>query len=173
MKSSDLISIVIPVYNESPNIEELVERCITACRSIGFPFELILVNDGSKDNSEDKINAATQKYPGSVVGVILNRNYGQHSAVLAGLEMSEGGIVVTLDADLQNPPEEIPRLVKTILQGDDVVGSIRANRKDPFFRKIASAMMWWAAFAPTARIRFLEKSPRPWSTRLCAITRVR
>jgi undecaprenyl-phosphate 4-deoxy-4-formamido-L-arabinose transferase len=106
---------------------------------MGRSFEIILVNDGSKDNSEAKINAACKKHPGLVVGVSLNRNYGQHAAVMAGLEVSEGDIVVTLDADLQNPPEEIPKLVATMIQGYDVVGSIRANRKDPFFRKIASA----------------------------------
>jgi len=141
MKAADFISVVIPVYNEAPNIDELVKRCVTACRSTGLGFEIILVNDGSKDASENKIAAAASQYPGEVVGVILNRNYGQHSAVLAGLEVSEGSIVVTLDADLQNPPEEIPRLVECIRQGNDVVGTIRANRQDPLFRKAASAMI--------------------------------
>jgi undecaprenyl-phosphate 4-deoxy-4-formamido-L-arabinose transferase len=141
MNPTEFISIVIPVYNEAPNIEELVARCVNACRSIGLPFEIILVNDGSVDGSEHKIAAACSQYPGEVVDVMLNRNYGQHSAVLAGLEVSEGGIVVTLDADLQNPPEEIPRLVQAIQKGYDVVGSIRANRQDPLFRKIASAVV--------------------------------
>jgi undecaprenyl-phosphate 4-deoxy-4-formamido-L-arabinose transferase len=141
MKSSDLISIVIPVYNEAPNIDELVARCVKACRSTNLPFEIVLVNDGSVDGSENKIAAACKQNPGEVIGVMLNRNYGQHSAVLAGLEISEGSIVVTLDADLQNPPEEIPRLVEGIQKGYDVVGSIRVNRRDPFFRKIASALV--------------------------------
>lgn len=141
MKSTDLISIVIPVYNEAPNLDELVTRCVAACRSTGHPFEIILVNDGSTDGSDAKINAACSQYPGEVVGVMLNRNYGQHAAVLAGLEVSEGVMVVTLDADLQNPPEEIPRLVEGIEKGVDVVGSVRANRQDPLFRKIASAMV--------------------------------
>jgi undecaprenyl-phosphate 4-deoxy-4-formamido-L-arabinose transferase len=141
MKSSDLISIVIPVYNEAPNIDELVERCVNACRSIGSPFEIILVNDGSVDGSDAKIDSACVQHPGEVVGVMLNRNYGQHSAVLAGLEVSEGSIVVTLDADLQNPPEEIPRLVDTLRQGYDVVGSIRINRNDTLFRRMASSMV--------------------------------
>jgi undecaprenyl-phosphate 4-deoxy-4-formamido-L-arabinose transferase len=141
MKSLDLISIVIPVYNEAPNIDELIERCVNACRSIGSPFEIILVNDGSVDGSDAKINLACAQHPGEVVGVMLNRNYGQHSAVLAGLEVSEGAIVVTLDADLQNPPEEIPRLVETMRQGYDVVGSIRVNRNDTIFRRMASMMV--------------------------------
>jgi len=141
MKSTDLISVVIPVYNEEANLDELVTRCVNACRSIGDPFELILVNDGSSDGSADKIDAACKQYPGEVIGVMLNRNYGQHAAVLAGLEVSKGDIVVTLDADLQNPPEEIPRLVATIQKGYDVVGTIRVNRKDSVFRRMASLMV--------------------------------
>jgi undecaprenyl-phosphate 4-deoxy-4-formamido-L-arabinose transferase len=141
MNPDEFISVVIPVYNEAPNIEELVARCVAACRSMGLAFEIILVNDGSVDESESKITAACSQYPGEVIGVMLNRNYGQHAAVLAGLEVSEGSIIVTLDADLQNPPEEIPRLVQAIQKGYDVVGSIRANRQDPLFRKIASAMV--------------------------------
>ena len=132
------VSIVIPVFNEEPNIDELVSRCMTACGQIGRSFEIILVNDGSSDGSENKIAEACEQYPGAVFGVILNRNYGQHNAVMAGFEASQGDIVVTLDADLQNPPEEIPNLIKCMENGYDVVGSVRKNRQDSFFRKIAS-----------------------------------
>jgi undecaprenyl-phosphate 4-deoxy-4-formamido-L-arabinose transferase len=102
MSESKLISIVIPVYNEEPNLDELVEKCVAAGRKTGRPFELILVNDGSSDGSEGKIAAAGEQYPDLILGVILNRNYGQHSAVMAGLEASIGDNIVTLDAELQN-----------------------------------------------------------------------
>jgi undecaprenyl-phosphate 4-deoxy-4-formamido-L-arabinose transferase len=140
MSESKLISIVIPVYNEEPNLDELVEKCVAAGRKTGRPFELILVNDGSSDGSEGKIAAAGEQYPDLILGVILNRNYGQHSAVMAGLEASSGDIIVTLDADLQNPPEEIPRLIECIETGYDVVGTVRKNRQDSFFRKMASSV---------------------------------
>ncbi len=140
MSESKLISIVIPVFNEEPNLDELVARCVTAGRKTGRSFELILVNDGSSDGSENKIVAASEQYPGQVFGVILNRNYGQHNAVMAGFEASRGDVVVTLDADLQNPPEEIPRLVECIETGYDVVGTVRKNRQDTFFRRISSAV---------------------------------
>ncbi len=132
------ISIVIPVYNEEPNLDELVDRCMKVGLSMGRSFEIILVNDGSSDGSEQKIAGACEQYPDAVSGVILNRNYGQHNAIMAGFELCRGEIIVTLDADLQNPPEEIPRLVECMEKGYDVVGSVRKNRQDSFFRKIAS-----------------------------------
>ena len=140
MNESKLISMVIPVYNEEPNLDELVERCVAAGCKTGHPFELILVNDGSSDGSEGKIVDASEQFPGQVFGVILNRNYGQHAAVMAGLEASKGDVIVTLDADLQNPPEEIPRLIECMEEGYDVVGTVRKNRQDSFFRKIASSV---------------------------------
>ena len=79
--------------------------------------------------------------PGNVVGVFLNRNYGQHAAVIAGFEQSKGDIIITLDADLQNPPEEIPRLVDAIDKGYDVVGTVRRHRRDSLFRRVASAVI--------------------------------
>jgi undecaprenyl-phosphate 4-deoxy-4-formamido-L-arabinose transferase len=138
-KNEEWVSVVIPVYNESASLDELIRRCLDACRSMSMPFEVILVDDGSRDGSSEMITEAARKYPGEIVGVILNRNYGQHAAVMAGFEKSSGDIVVTLDADLQNPPEEIPRMVEKIREGYDVVGSIRQNRQDSLFRKVASA----------------------------------
>jgi undecaprenyl-phosphate 4-deoxy-4-formamido-L-arabinose transferase len=102
------------------------------------PYEIILVDDGSKDASPEIISKAAENNPGIVKGLMLNRNYGQHSAILAGFEQVQGDIVVTLDADLQNPPEEIPNLVHHIKLGFDVVGSVRENRQDTAFRKISS-----------------------------------
>jgi undecaprenyl-phosphate 4-deoxy-4-formamido-L-arabinose transferase len=133
-----MISVVIPVFNEEKNLPELVRRCLEACRSMGLPFEIILVDDGSRDHSAQLIHEAAEHRAGEVIGVFLNRNYGQHAAILAGFSCSGGDIVVTLDADLQNPPEAIPILVKKALEGYDVVGTVRINRQDSGFRKLSS-----------------------------------
>jgi undecaprenyl-phosphate 4-deoxy-4-formamido-L-arabinose transferase len=135
------LSVVIPVYNEESNLPELIRRCLAACDQAGPPFELILVDDGSRDNSPTLIAEACDRNPGRIVGVFLNRNYGQHAAVMAGLTQGEGGFFVTLDADLQNPPEEIPRLVRKLEEGFDVVGTVRVNRQDTLFRKIPSFLI--------------------------------
>ncbi|TVM03108.1 MAG: undecaprenyl-phosphate 4-deoxy-4-formamido-L-arabinose transferase [Candidatus Brocadia sp. WS118] len=140
-----LVSVVIPVYNEEYNLEELVRRCLVACSLMKRPFEVILVDDGSRDKSTAMIVEAGVKHGGKIVGVLLNRNYGQHSAIMAGFSEARGEIVVTLDADLQNPPEEIPRLVAKMDEGYDVVASQRENRQDPLFRKIASKLINRAA----------------------------
>ncbi len=139
MKKS-MLSIVIPVYNEAACLRELMERCLAACRPLARPFEIILVDDGSRDDSARLIEAGTAQAP-EIVGVLLNRNYGQHAAVMAGLAQSRGQIIVTLDADLQNPPEEIGNLVREMDKGCDVVGTVRQNRQDSLFRRLASAMI--------------------------------
>jgi undecaprenyl-phosphate 4-deoxy-4-formamido-L-arabinose transferase len=138
--SGPSFSVVIPVYNESACLDELVSRCLSACRSTGETFELILVDDGSRDESAAMISRAADGNP-EVVGVLLNRNYGQHAAVFAGFGQSRGRIIITLDADLQNPPEEIPKLLREMNKGYDVVGTVRRNRQDSLFRKMASAMV--------------------------------
>ena len=139
------VSIVIPVFNEEDNLEELIKRCLGACDGTGKSFEIILVDDGSIDSSPEKITQAAETNQGKVVGVLLNKNYGQHAAVMAGFGESKGDIVVTLDADLQNPPEEIPRLIHKIEEGFDVVGSIRMARRDSLFRRVASSIINKAA----------------------------
>ncbi len=135
------VSVVIPVYNEEENLTELMTRCLSVLRTMDLPFELILVDDGSRDRSARIIEDSATANPGDVKGVFLNRNYGQHAAVMAGFGASKGGIVVTLDADLQNPPEEIPALVAAVLDGHDVVGTVRKNRQDSAFRKASSFMV--------------------------------
>ncbi len=139
------ISVVIPVFNEEENLDELIRRCLEVCRRIGRPFEIILVDDGSIDRSPEMIIHAAEQNAGRVVGVLLNRNYGQHAAVMAGFSQSKGDIIVTLDADLQNPPEEIPKLVDKAEEGFDVVGSVRVPRRDTLFRRAASFMINKAA----------------------------
>jgi len=139
------ISVVIPVFNEEQNLSDLLRRCLDACRRAGSPFEIVLVDDGSSDASPEIIAQAAEHSEGRIVGVLLNHNYGQHAAVMAGFAESRGDIVVTLDADLQNPPEEIPRLVEKMIEGYDVVGSVRVPRHDPLFRRVASRIVNYVA----------------------------
>ena len=115
--SKPRVSVVIPVFNEAANLPELMERCLRTLRSMDLPFELILVDDGSLDSSASLIERAAETNPGEITGILLNRNYGQHAAVMAGFEAATGDIVVTLDGDLQNPPEEIPHLVAAVMDG--------------------------------------------------------
>jgi undecaprenyl-phosphate 4-deoxy-4-formamido-L-arabinose transferase len=141
MSELSLMSVVIPVFNEEANLEELIRRCLDACREARRPFEIILVDDGSSDRSVEMLDSAAVVHPEEIVAVFLNRNYGQHAAIMAGFDQAQGEIIITLDADLQNPPEEIPRLARTMDQGFDVVGTVRANRQDTLFRKTASALI--------------------------------
>ena len=134
------LSLVIPVYNEEENLSELIARTTAACDKLDCTTEIILVDDGSADRSMDMIVEASRKDP-RIVGVILTSNFGQHAAVTAGFQTSRGKYVVTLDADLQNPPEEIHKLLEKLREGYDVVGSIRENRQDTLFRKLGSKMV--------------------------------
>lgn len=135
------VSIVIPVYNEEASLPALIARTLAACGQLTQSFEIILVDDGSSDRSAEMLTAAAEIPANHVIAVLLNRNYGQHSAIMAGFNHVSGDLVITLDADLQNPPEEIPRLVTTAEQGYDVVGTVRANRRDSWFRKSASKLI--------------------------------
>ena len=135
------ISVVIPIFNEAANLSELLVRCLKTCNRMDRVFEIILVDDGSTDGSRDMIEAASNQYPGVIIGILLNRNYGQHSAIMAGFSQTKGDIIVTLDADLQNPPEEIIKLVQKAEEGFDVVGSVRVPRRDTLFRRVASQMV--------------------------------
>jgi undecaprenyl-phosphate 4-deoxy-4-formamido-L-arabinose transferase len=134
------LSVVIPVFNEEENLPELLRRLIPALGALGRSFEVILVNDGSRDRSLELLRAAADRDPRLVV-IDFNRNYGQHAAVFAGFESARGAVIVTLDADLQNPPEEIGKLVAKIDEGFDVVGSVRVQRQDSLFRRLASRLV--------------------------------
>ena len=135
------ISIVVPVYNEEDNLDEFIRRTMEVLEGLSLPSELILVDDGSRDASPSIITSAADRHPGRITGVFFNRNYGQHTAVIAGFAESRGDIVVTLDADLQNPPEEIPKLIAKAGEGYDVVGSVRMGRQDTAFRRVFSWMI--------------------------------
>ena len=134
------LSIVIPVYNEESNLAPLMQRLYPAVQGTGKSFEILFTNDGSRDRSLEILRSFVQEYPGVKV-IEFNGNFGQHMAILAAFEMSQGEIVITLDADLQNPPEEIPRLVAEIEKGHDVVGTIRQERQDSLFRRLASRIV--------------------------------
>lgn len=134
------LSIVVPIYNEVGNIEQLYTRLVSVLESYGKSYEIILVNDGSRDGSDLLLNQLYEKDSEHLRIIHFNGNFGQHMAIIAAFERVRGDIVVTLDADLQNPPEEIPRLIQAIESGHDYVGSIRQNRQDSWFRKIASRL---------------------------------
>jgi len=134
------VSVVIPVFNEEENLPELNGRVVKALESTGKSWELIYVDDGSSDKSIDLLAGFVARER-RIRAVEFNRNFGQHAAVLAGFAETRGEIVITLDADLQNPPEEIPRLVAKMDEGFDVVGTKRRKRRDPLFRKIASKVV--------------------------------
>jgi len=134
------ISLVIPVYNEEGNLMTLMERITPVMSAMERPYEVILVDDGSRDRSLEILKEFSRSP--NVRVVELTRNYGQHAAILAGFSIVRGEIIITLDADLQNPPEEIPRLIKAMEEGGfDVVGTIRRRRKDSFFRIMPSKVI--------------------------------
>lgn len=135
------VSIVIPVYNEEQSLPELLRRTQAAGAQLGCDYEIVLVDDGSRDDSAELLLTAAAEDGSHVVAVILNRNYGQHAAIMAGFEQARGDLVITLDADLQNPPEEIPRLVEQARLGYDVVGSVRDNRQDSALRRWPSKLI--------------------------------
>ncbi|MEE4695647.1 undecaprenyl-phosphate 4-deoxy-4-formamido-L-arabinose transferase [Pseudomonas alliivorans] len=135
------VSIVIPVYNEQQSLRELLRRTEAACALLRHDYEIVLVDDGSRDQSAELLQQAAEREGSPVVAVILNRNYGQHAAIMAGFEQCKGDVIVTLDADLQNPPEEIPRLIALAEQGYDVVGTVRNKRQDSAWRRWPSRLI--------------------------------
>jgi len=141
MSERGCFSVVVPVLNEADNLDPLIDRLLRTCLSIGRSFEIVFVDDGSTDSSADKLRVAVNQHPGGIVAVFLDRNYGQHAALFAGFREARGEVVITIDADLQNPPEEIPRLLEKVEEGFDVVGTVRRLRQDRLFRRLASGAM--------------------------------
>ena len=135
------ISVVIPVFNEEDNLRELGERLIHTLTAMGRPFEIIFVDDGSTDRSWQLLTDLNREHPLHVRALQFHRNFGQHQAIFAGFQAARGQVMVTLDADLQNPPEEIPRLVAKLAEGYDTVGGWRENRQDPLFRRLPSQLV--------------------------------
>ncbi len=142
------LSVVIPVYNEEENLVELHTRLSAALDAAGYGWEVIYVDDGSRDRSWKILTKLHAQDPKRVRLVSFNRNYGQHMAVFAGFERVKGRVVATLDADLQNPPEDLPKLIAKLEEGYDVVGGWRQFRRDSFLRKIPS----WIVNRVTSRV---------------------
>jgi undecaprenyl-phosphate 4-deoxy-4-formamido-L-arabinose transferase len=132
------ISVVIPIFNELDNLDLLHERLSRTLEGMGRRYEVWYIDDGSSDGSLERLRSLADR-DAHVHVIELTRNFGQHAAVLAGFAAAGGDVIVTLDGDLQNPPEEIPRLVVLIDEGYEVVGGWRENRQDPLFRRLASA----------------------------------
>jgi undecaprenyl-phosphate 4-deoxy-4-formamido-L-arabinose transferase len=136
-----ILSVVIPVYNEEASLPMLFARLYPALDGLGKAYEIIFVNDGSRDRSAAMLTQQ-HKLRADVTRVILfNGNFGQHRAILAGFAHARGTQIVTLDADLQNPPEDIGLLLAEMDKGHDYVGSIRRQRNDSWWRHVASRMM--------------------------------
>jgi undecaprenyl-phosphate 4-deoxy-4-formamido-L-arabinose transferase len=135
------LSVVIPVYNEEQGLAALFARLYPALDALRLPYEIIFVNDGSRDRSAALLREQFQRRPEVTRVVLFNGNFGQHMAIMAGFEQVRGRRIVTLDADLQNPPEEIGNLIAKMDEGYDYVGSIRRMRQDSAFRRVASKAM--------------------------------
>ena len=135
------LSVVIPVYNEEAGLERLFDRLYPALDELGRRYEVIFVDDGSRDRSAALLKDQFLRRPSVTQVIVFNANYGQHLAIIAGFEHCRGERVVTLDADLQNPPEEIGKLIAAMDAGHDYVGSIRRARKDSWWRSSASKAM--------------------------------
>lgn len=135
------VSVVIPVYNEELGLAQLFSRLYPALDKLDVSYEIIFINDGSSDRSAAMLREQFQARPDVTRVVLFKGNYGQHMAIMAGFEHCRGQRIVTLDADLQNPPEEIGALLAEMDKGHDYVGSIRKQRQDSLFRRYASKAM--------------------------------
>jgi len=135
------LSVVIPVYNEELNLPTLFTRLYPVLDGLGRKYEIIFTNDGSHDRSIELLKAQFAARPDVTRVIDFNANYGQHMAIMAAFERVRGDVIITLDADLQNPPEEIPKLLEKIAAGHDYVGGYRLNRQDSFFRTYASKLI--------------------------------
>ena len=135
------LSVVIPVYNEEAGLPALFARLYPALDALGVRYEVIFVNDGSRDRSAAILREQFAARPDVTRVVLLNGNFGQHLAIMAGFERCRGERIVTLDADLQNPPEEIAKLLARMDEGHDYVGGIRRLRQDPWLRRLLSRLM--------------------------------
>ncbi|HET8553157.1 MAG TPA: glycosyltransferase [Gammaproteobacteria bacterium] len=135
------LSVVIPIYNEEAGLAALFDRLYPALDALGRSYECILVDDGSADNSAALLRRQFEARPRETRIIYLQANFGQHAAIMAGFKYARGAKVVTLDADLQNPPEEIGKLLASMDAGYDYVGTIRRSRHDSAWRRGASKLM--------------------------------
>ncbi len=132
------ISVILPVYNEEENIEPLTQQIVQALQRLNNPLEIIFIDDGSTDSSVEQMKTMREKFPDNRFRIIqLDRNYGLSTAMTAGFGVAHGDIIVTLDADLQNDPADIPKLLEYLPEYDAALGW-RVNRDDPFIKRISS-----------------------------------
>ena len=134
------LSVVVPLYNEEDSLPSLVEQLLAALRPIGRSFELILVDDGSRDATPEQLRKQAQRVP-ELVAVLLRRNYGQTAAMAAGFDASRGTVIITLDGDLQNDPADIPLLLETLEQGYDLVSGWRHRRQDAAISRLLPSLL--------------------------------
>jgi glycosyltransferase involved in cell wall biosynthesis len=146
------ISVVIPVFNESENLEELHRELVAALEKTGRPFEVILIDDGSTDSSWAVLRSLQQK-DGRIKLIRLRRNFGQTAALAAGFDHAGGGIIISLDADLQNDPNDIPSLIQKIEEGFDIVSGWRRSRKDKFFSRRVPSVIANTLISRLTRVR--------------------
>jgi glycosyltransferase involved in cell wall biosynthesis len=146
------ISVVIPVFNESENLEELHRELVAALEKTGRPFEIILIDDGSTDSSWAVLRSLQQK-DGRIKLIRLRRNFGQTAALAAGFDYAGGGIIISLDADLQNDPNDIPSLIQKIEEGFDIVSGWRRSRKDKFFSRRVPSVIANTLISRLTRVR--------------------
>ena len=142
------LSVVVPVYNSEQSLPELVERLQPVLGSAAEHFELILVNDASGDRSWEVVASLAAGHPW-IRGVNLTRNYGQHNALLCGIRKARYETIVTMDDDLQNPPEEIPKLLEELDRGNDVVYGVPESERHGLFRDLASPVSYTHLTLPT------------------------
>jgi glycosyltransferase involved in cell wall biosynthesis len=138
--ASHTLSLVVPLYNEEENVIPLVESVRAALQDVPWPWQLILVDDGSRDGTRKHLQDVAERFPDQVCAVLLRRNFGQTAAMQAGIDTATGSIIVTLDGDLQNNPQDIPRMVRRLLDEDlDLLAGWRQKRKDNvWLRKVPS-----------------------------------
>ncbi len=144
------VTLIIPVYNEQATLPKLFDRLYPVMDELRVPYEILFVDDGSRDESVPLLREQYERRPDATRVVVLASNAGQHMAILAGFELARGNYVITLDADLQNPPEEIPHILAMMEEGADYVGTVRRRRRD----------VWWRSLASRALNRIRERTTR-------------
>ena len=134
------LSVVVPLFNEEESLPPLVERILSHVRPLGIPFELVLVDDGSRDRTAAVLREVSSQVP-ELVAVLLRRNYGQTAAMAAGFDASSGEVIVTLDGDLQNDPADIPQLLQKLDEGYDLVSGWRHQRQDAAMSRLLPSLL--------------------------------
>ncbi len=142
------VTLIIPVYNEQATLPKLFDRLYPVMDELRVPYEILFIDDGSRDESVPLLREQYERRPDATRVVVLASNAGQHMAILAGFELARGTYVITLDADLQNPPEEIPHILAMMEEGADYVGTVRRRRRD----------VWWRSMASRALNRIRERT---------------